>query len=209
MIAIIDYGSGNIQAIQNIYTKLKVDSFFAKQPDDLEKADKVILPGVGSFDEAITQLNNSGMKTALDKAVLIDKKPVLGICVGMQIMAHSSDEGVLQGLGWFDASVKKFNERNIFFKPKLPHMGWNETEAIQNHDILCDLDMEKGFYFLHSYYFDAHEKLDVLMKAYYGDYFCCAVKKGNIFGFQFHPEKSHMNGISIFKNFAELDYAKV
>jgi len=119
MIAIIDYGSGNIQAIQNIYTKLKVDSFFAKQPDDLEKADKVILPGVGSFDEAITQLNNSGMKTALDKAVLIDKKPVLGICVGMQIMAHSSDEGVLQGLGWFDASVKKFNERNIIFVARL------------------------------------------------------------------------------------------
>jgi len=209
MIAIVDYGSGNIQAIQNVYTKLRVESFFAKEPTDLEKADKIILPGVGSFDEAVTQLNNSGLKTALDKAVLLHKKPVLGICVGMQIMAAISEEGALQGLGWFDASVKKFDEEKILFKPKLPHMGWNEIKIIQDHEILRGLDKEKGFYFLHSYYFDSYEKLDVLMEAYYGDYFCCAVKKGNIFGFQFHPEKSHMNGISLFKNFAELDYAEI
>ncbi|BBN80427.1 imidazole glycerol phosphate synthase subunit HisH 2 [Pseudoalteromonas sp. A25] len=204
MIAIIDYGSGNIQAIQNIFTKLKVDSFFASTPEALQAADKIILPGVGAFDEAMTQLQESGMREALDHFALIDKKPVLGICVGLQIMATGSDEGKLSGLGWFDASVKKFDESKINFKPKLPHMGWNEIEPTEAHPLLSNIDCEKGFYFIHSYYFEAHDEKDVFIKAHYGDDFCCAVSKDNIFGLQFHPEKSHTNGINLFKNFAEL-----
>ena len=204
MIGIVDYGSGNIQAIQNIFTKLKFETFFARSPEDLKKAHKIILPGVGAFDQAIRQLEKSGMRTALDYFAMVEKKPVLGICVGLQIMAKSSDEGILPGFGWFDATVKKFDESKIDFKPKLPHMGWNEIEPTESHPLLNDIDCEKGFYFIHSYYFDAHEPKDVLIKAHYGDNFCCAVRKDNIFGFQFHPEKSHSNGINLFKNFAEM-----
>lgn len=204
MIAIVDYGSGNIQAIQNIYTKLKIGTFFAKTPEDLNKADKIILPGVGAFDEAMTQLEKSGMKSALEHNAMVKKKPILGICVGLQVMAKYSDEGELPGLGWFDASVKKFDVSKIAFKPKLPHMGWNEIEPVESHPLLNDIDFEKGFYFIHSYYFDACDPKDVLIKAHYGYDFCCAVRKDNIFGFQFHPEKSHSNGINLFKNFAEF-----
>lgn len=204
MIAIVDYGSGNIQAIQNIFTKLKIDTYFASTPEDIERAEKIILPGVGAFDEAMTQLNNSGMRASLDKFALVDKKPVLGICVGMQIMAKTSEEGILDGLGWFDATVKRFDETNIKFKPKLPHMGWNEIESPCNSEILSGIDFEKGFYFIHSYYFAPNHEKDILLESYYGSKFCCAVHHGNIFGFQFHPEKSHSNGITLFKNFAEL-----
>ena len=204
MIAIVDYGSGNIQAIQNIFTKLKIDSYFASTPEDIERAEKIILPGVGAFDGAMTQLNDSGMRESLDKFELIDKKPVLGICVGMQIMAKISEEGELDGLGWFDATVKRFDESKITFKPKLPHMGWNEIESSVTNEILLGIDFEKGFYFIHSYYFSPNHEQDILLESYYGSKFCCAVHHGNIFGFQFHPEKSHSNGIILFKNFAEL-----
>ncbi|NLU96892.1 imidazole glycerol phosphate synthase subunit HisH [Marinomonas sp. UCMA 3892] len=204
MIAIVDYGSGNIQAIQNIFTKLKIETFFASRPEDLKKASKIILPGVGAFDTAMMQLEQSGMRSALDACVLVEKKPVMGICVGMQIMAKSSEEGVLSGLGWFDATVKKFDESKIEHKPKLPHMGWNEIVPREEHPILNNIDQEKGFYFIHSYYFNAHDPNDIFIEAYYGCDFCCAVKKNNIFGFQFHPEKSHSNGINLFKNFYEF-----
>ena len=203
MIGIVDYGSGNIQAIQNIFTKLKIQTFFVSNPDDLHKADKIILPGVGAFDEAMTQLENSGMKDALNHFALLQKKPVLGICVGMQVMAKSSDEGVMKGLGWFDATVKKIDEARILFKPKLPHMGWNEVQPKQESPLLEGIDLEKGFYFIHSYYFDAHDNKDILLESNYGEVFSCAIRKDNIFGFQFHPEKSHSNGINLFKNFAE------
>lgn len=204
MIAIVDYGSGNIQAIQNIFTKLKIEAAFARNPHDIEKADKIILPGVGAFDEAMSKLKESGMREALDSFALADKKPVLGICVGLQIMAKSSDEGKLPGLGWFDATVKKFDESKLYFKPKLPHMGWNEIQPRESHPILKNIDCERGFYFIHSYYFEANNLQDVFITAEYGEKFCCAVKNDNIFGFQFHPEKSHANGINLFKNFSEL-----
>lgn len=204
MIAIIDYGSGNIQAIKNIYKRLKVDCKFAAKPEDMEGVEKIILPGVGAFDEAISQLNTSGMREVLDELVLEDKVPVLGVCVGMQIMALNSDEGQLQGLNWFDASVKRFDEEQIKHKPKTPHMGWNSIESTVSHSLLEGIDFEKGFYFLHSYYFQCSNDEDVLASSTYGSSFTCAVHKDNIFGFQFHPEKSHSNGVNLFKNFAEL-----
>lgn len=204
MIAIVDYGSGNIQAIKNIYKKLKVDCIFASKPEHLDGIDKIILPGVGAFDEAIQQLTNSGMKDILTQKVIQESTPVLGVCVGMQIMAKSSDEGNLEGLGWFDAEVKKFDESTINFKPKLPHMGWNELVPNKSHPILNNIDMDKGFYFLHSFYFQCNDENDILAKAHYGSNFHCAVQKNNVFGFQFHPEKSHTNGINLFQNFAEL-----
>jgi len=204
MIGIIDYGSGNIQAIKNIYKKLKIECKFVSEPNQLDGVDEIILPGVGAFDEAMTQLNKSGLREVLDLMVLEQKVPVLGVCVGMQIMAESSDEGKLAGLGWFDAQVKLFDENIINHKPKLPHMGWNEIQPKSDHPILTSINFEKGYYFLHSYYFECHDENDVLATTYYGDAFHCAVNKGNIYGFQFHPEKSHSNGINLFKNFAEL-----
>jgi glutamine amidotransferase len=204
MIAIIDYGSGNIQAIKNIYKSLKIECKFVSEPSQLDDVDKIILPGVGAFDEAMTKLNESGLREVLDFMVLEQKVPVLGVCVGMQIMAGSSDDGNLAALGWFDAPVKEFDENRINHKPKLPHMGWTEIQPKNEHLILNSIDFEKGYYFLHSYYFKCHNEKDILATTYYGDVFHCAVNKGNIYGFQFHPEKSHSNGINLFKNFAEL-----
>ncbi len=204
MIAIIDYGSGNIQAIKNIYNNLKIDCTFVSKPEQLNGIDKIILPGVGAFDEAMAQLNQSGMREILDLKILEQKVPVLGICVGMQIMAAKSDEGKLDGLGWLDADVKIFNKQLLKHKPKLPHMGWNEIKVRKNHSVFKNINLEKGFYFLHSYYFQCYDEKDVLAEAVYGDSFHCAVNKHNIYGFQFHPEKSHSNGINLFKNFAEL-----
>ncbi len=149
MIAIIDYGSGNIQAIKNIYKKLKVDCKFVTEPSQLEGVSKIILPGVGAFDEAMNQLNQSGMREILDFMVLEQQVPVLGVCVGMQIMAARSDEGSLEGLGWFDANVHLFDESSIKHKPKLPHMGWNEISPNCHHSIFSNIDVKKGFYFLH------------------------------------------------------------
>ena len=205
MIGIIDYGSGNIQAIKNIYKKLKIECKFVSEPHQLDGVDKIILPGVGAFDETMAQLNDSGLREVLDIMVLEQNVPVLGVCVGMQIMASSSEEGKLDGLGWFDAKVKLFNENIILHKPKLPHMGWNDIQPEKVHPILTSIDFGKGYYFLHSYYFDCHDKSDILATTCYGDIFHCAVNKGNIFGFQFHPEKSHSNGINLFKNFAEME----
>ncbi|MFT4906439.1 MAG: glutamine amidotransferase [Oleispira sp.] len=204
MIAIIDYGSGNIKAIKNIYKTLKIECKFVSEPNQLIGVDKIILPGVGAFDEAMTQLNKSGLREVLDSMVLEQEVPVLGVCVGMQIMAESSDEGKLDGLGWFDAKVKLFDESIFNHKPKLPHMGWNEIQPKRESRILTSIDFEKGYYFLHSYYFECHDEKDVLAITEYGDVFHCAINKNNIYGFQFHPEKSHSNGINLFKNFAEL-----
>lgn len=204
MIGIVDYGSGNIQAIKNIYKNLKLDCKFVSSPEDFDGITKIILPGVGAFDEAMTQLNESGMRAVLDSLVLNKKMPVLGVCVGMQIMAAGSDEGELPGLGWFDAHVKRFDANKIEHKPKLPHMGWNEILPKSEHSIFKAVDLQKGFYFLHSFYFKCNNPSDVLAETFYGDIFHCAVHKDNIYGFQYHPEKSHSNGINLFRNFAGI-----
>lgn len=207
MIAIVDYGSGNIQAVKNIYDRLNIKSYFATSPDQLLDATKIVLPGVGSFDQAMAQLESSGMKEKLDDLVLNKNIPILGVCVGMQIMAKNSEEGVLAGLGWIDATVQLFDENILKIKPKLPHMGWNSIEVNKKHSILDGVDLGKGFYFLHSYHLLAKNMNDVLCFTYYGARFHSAINSRNIFGFQFHPEKSHFNGIQIFKNFAELQHA--
>ncbi len=204
MIAIIDYGSGNIQAIKNIYKRLNIDCQLVSEPADLAGASKIILPGVGAFDNAMAQLNRSGMREVLDVLVLEKNVPVLGVCIGMQIMASSSEEGRLAGLNWIDASIKLLDESKIAHKPKVPHMGWNEVKLKREHAVFQSVDLQRGFYFLHSYYMQCIDSNDVLASANYGVDFDCAINRGNIFGFQFHPEKSHANGIQIFKNFAGL-----
>jgi glutamine amidotransferase len=204
MIVIIDYGVGNIRAFANIYKQLNVPIKIARQVEDLDDASKLILPGVGAFDYAMEQLEGSGMKQRLDQLVLIEKKPVIGICVGMQMLAKGSDEGTKPGLGWLDASVKKFDEQKIKYTTRLPHMGWNNIKRITSNNLLRGLEKDAKFYFLHSYYFECSQEEDVIAMSEYGVEFTCAVNKNNIYGVQFHPEKSHQNGIQLLKNFAEL-----
>jgi glutamine amidotransferase len=204
MIGIVDYGSGNIQAIANIYNRLNIAYEIIGNPEFLKGADKLILPGVGAFDATMNQLVNSGLKAALDEEVLAKKKPVMGVCVGMQILAESSEEGVLPGLGWIKGKVKRFDVSKLKEKPFLPHMGWNTVEPKLEHPIFNNLDHDLGFYFVHSYYFETTHSSDILGTTYYGDYFSSAVFNNHIFGMQFHPEKSHSNGIQLLSNFANL-----
>jgi glutamine amidotransferase len=202
LIGIIDYGSGNIQAIRNIYKRLKIETLVIKGPHHIPLATKLVLPGVGAFDEAIGKLDHSGLRSALDEAVLQNKVPVMGICVGMQIMADSSEEGSLKGLSWISGSVKRFDLDQMKSVPKLPHMGWNDI-SVSDHPIFDGIDINIGFYFLHSYFFKADKKRDVIATSCYQTEFDCAINNENVFGFQFHPEKSHRNGIRLFKNFSD------
>jgi len=204
LIVIVDYGLGNIQAFANIYKRLDISVTFARSADDLVNATHIVLPGVGAFDWAMERLNGSGMRGALDRLVLEEKRPVLGICVGMQMMARRSDEGTAAGLGWFDADVRRFDESRIQGKTRLPHMGWNDVAPMSEQDLFNDLGDSARFYFLHSYYFAPHDPADVLATADYGDRFACAVRRGNVYGVQFHPEKSHGWGVQLLKNFAGL-----
>lgn len=203
MITIVDYGLGNIQAFANIYKRLDIPVTFAKKADDLAGATHLILPGVGSFDWAMMQLDASGMRHALDRLALEDKVNVLGICVGMQMMASRSDEGVASGLGWFDAHIKRFDETRIEGSTQFPHMGWNDVEPLNTKNLFRGIE-GGAFYFLHSYYFAPNNSSDVLANTNYGNQFASAVCRGNLYGVQYHPEKSHGRGIQLLKNFAEL-----
>jgi imidazole glycerol-phosphate synthase subunit HisH len=203
MIGIIDYGVGNIKAFSNIYKNYDMLHKIVRNIKDLNGVTKLILPGVGSFDHAMQSLQNSGMKEKLDELVLDEKIPVIGICVGMQMLAKSSDEGKVAGLGWIDGVVKKFDKSKIVNGP-LPHMGWNNLNIKNSNKIVENLERDPKFYFLHSYYFECKDKNDVLATATYGEEFECVVNHENIYGIQCHPEKSHHNGMKLLKNFGEL-----
>jgi imidazole glycerol-phosphate synthase subunit HisH len=205
MITIIDYGLGNVQAFLNVYKKLHIPARIAKSVIDLEGASKLILPGVGHFDYAMQRFNDSGVREKVESLVLERSIPVLGVCVGMQIMADSSEEGVEPGLGWISGTVKRLEsivkvDNNL----PIPHMGWNSVTP--NHkDLFINIDSDDlEFYFLHSYYFACKSQVNCIATTDYSSIFCCAINKKNIFGVQFHPEKSHHYGVNLLKNFAEL-----
>ena len=204
MIGIVNYGLGNIHAFANIYRRLNIPAEIASTPQDLHRADKIILPGVGAFDWAMTRLNESGMRNSLEDLVVRERKPVLGICVGMQMLANRSDEGRLDGLGWIDGQVKKFDDSTFTQKTHLPHMGWNDVLPQGNDNLFKNLDSQARFYFLHSYYFIPHNQDHVLAVTDYNGLYASSVRSGNVFGVQFHPEKSHQWGIQLLKNFAEI-----
>lgn len=203
MITIVDYGLGNINAFLNIYKRLNIKCNIAKNNHELQGADKLILPGVGSFDYAMQSLDASGMRECLEDLVLMQQRPILGICVGMQMMACRSDEGQLRGLGWINAEVRRFDESKFESITHLPHMGWNDVVPNQPLGLFRDLDLPM-FYFLHSYYFETKEPGHILAKTIYGIPFASAVNSKNIYGVQFHPEKSHNWGIQLLKNFADI-----
>lgn len=198
MLAIIDYGVGNINAFINIYKQLNIPIIRATNASHLDNITKLILPGVGNFDYAMEKFNISGMRDKVDELVLNQNIPVIGICVGLQMMANSSEEGHEKGLCWIDAEVQKFNIKNL----PLPHMGWNDIEVKPNK-LFVNLEVGSKFYFLHSYYFKCMEN-NSIATASYGVDFTCAINKNNIYGVQFHPEKSHKYGIQLLKNFVEL-----
>lgn len=204
MITIIDYGSGNIRAIGNIYDTLKIAYKIAKSPEEVIGAEKIFLPGVGAFDETISKLDQTGFRKVLDFEVLQNKVPIIGICVGMQILAESSEEGKLLGLGYIKGKVKRIDESLLNQKPKLPHLGWNSIEITRQSELLKNIDSELGFYFLHSYYFECETKEDIITTTSYGKPFASAINHDNVYGIQFHPEKSHQNGINLLHNFAKL-----
>jgi glutamine amidotransferase len=204
VITIVDYGLGNVQAIANIYKRLDIATTLARSAAELADATHLVLPGVGSFDWAMSRLNESGMRSTLDDLVLRQRRPVLGICVGMQMMARHSDEGRAAGLGWFDAGVRLFDHGKFVGRTHLPHMGWNDVQALRDDGLLRGLGADARFYFLHSYYFAPNDAQDALATTVYGDRFASAAQRGNIHGVQFHPEKSHGWGIQLLKNFAML-----
>jgi glutamine amidotransferase len=204
MISIVDYGLGNLKAFANIYKRLNIPAEIVTTAEQLKKSEKIILPGVGAFDHAMERLNNSGLRDTLDDLVLNKKIPVLGICVGMQMLGNSSDEGKLSGLKWIDGEVKLFDVNSIKHTTRLPHMGWNDVEPTKLNPILEGLDSNAIFYFLHSYYFSCNNPEDSIAESDYGIRYTCAVNHNNIYGVQFHPEKSHNYGIQLLKNFANL-----
>ena len=203
MISIVDYGLGNILAFANVYKRLNIPVAVARTADQLREATRLILPGVGAFDHAMQLLDASGMREALDERVLRDKVPVLGVCVGMQILAGSSDEGVARGLGWIPGRVRNFRSLDLPHPLPLPHMGWNDVAPRPGGHLFEALRDDARFYFLHSFYFDCDDPAHVSATASYGIEFGCAVSSGNIHGVQFHPEKSHHFGSQLLKNFAE------
>jgi len=199
MITIIDYGLGNLGSIENMLRKIGVDCIVSSDGSDIEKASKIILPGVGSFDRGMENLKNLGFLPILNKKVLKEKKLVLGVCLGMQLFASKSEEGKKSGLGWIEGEVKKFNLSGN----KIPHMGWNNIEIKKEDPLLSGIDGKARFYFIHSYHFVCLEE-NILAGTDYGYSFASVIRKENIFGVQFHPEKSHKFGMKLLSNFAKL-----
>ena len=209
MIVILDIGIGNPSSILNMLKKVGAESVLCKDAATLNTATGIVFPGVGSFDSCVEALNKSGLKETLEKKVLVEKIPFLGICLGMQILFQRSEEGLLSGLGWVDGKVVKFKNSEVTSGPKklrIPHMGWN-TVSPKINDSLVSTEEEQRFYFVHSYYASAVPLENVLATATYGLDFVCAVEKDNIIGTQFHPEKSHRFGMRLLKKFAEKCHA--
>ncbi len=203
MIGLVDYGLGNIRAFENIYRRLGISAGRVTTPDELAQADRLILPGVGAFDWAMERLAGSGLRDALDRRVVGDKVPVLGVCVGMQMMADSSDEGSAPGLGWIAGRVERFRDEWFNQRTHLPHMGWNDIAPAPGEPLFEGIETPQ-YYFLHSYYFNPSCDEDVIARTHYGIGFASAVRSGNIWATQFHPEKSLDWGVALLKNFAKI-----
>ena len=202
-ITIIDYGMGNLRSVQKKFLKVGAEVEITSDLDQIMKAEKLLLPGVGHFANGVKKLKERGIWELLNKKVLKEKTPILGICLGMQLMARYSEEGNTEGLGWFDAEVVNFTIRDKL-KYKVPHMGWNNTIIVKDNNLMKDLDNESMYYFVHSYYMKCNNKKDILTTTGYEDKFVSAIQKDNIYGTQFHPEKSHDTGEKLIKNFVEL-----
>jgi glutamine amidotransferase len=203
MITIVDFGMGNLGSIKNMLARINHKSEITSDLDVIRNADKLILPGVGAFDMAMTNLKNQGLIPVLNKLVLEDKIPILGICLGMQLLSSGSEEGVLEGLNWIGADTIRFqfdNDLNL----RIPHMGWNTIRIEQESCLFEDMYEEPRFYFVHSYHVKCRSTDNILTSTDYGINFISSVVRDNIYGVQFHPEKSHKFGMKVLGNYAEL-----
>ncbi len=202
-IVILNYQMGNIHSVykklSNLDCKLKV----SESPSDLSDADKIILPGVGHFSKAMEQLKKLEYLDILNEKVLVKQTPILGICLGMQVMCKKSEEGNAEGLGWFDADITKFKVSDKL-RYKVPHTGWNDVRMMKEHPIITNIPKETAFYFVHSYHISNSQSADVLGLTNYENDFVSAIAKDHIIGMQFHPEKSHAAGQQVFENFVKL-----
>ncbi len=202
MITIVNYGMGNLGSVLNMFKRIGVEAQISNNLGEIEKAEKLLLPGVGAFDAAMELINNSGLLPVLNYKAMEQKVPVLGICLGMQLLTNGSDEGVLEGLKWIDADTKKFEFANNDMK--VPHMGWNFIQPKNTSTLMNDLDNDSKFYFVHSYYVQCKNEQNVLSTTQYGNSFHSIIQNENIYGAQFHPEKSHKYGMQLLTNFSKI-----
>ncbi len=200
MIVIVDYGMGNLHSVYKALERLNVKAIVSSSPKDIEKADKLILPGVGHFKKGMENLKSLNLIPILNKKVLEEKTPILGICLGIQLFTKHSEEGNVPGLGWIDAETVKLKDINL----KIPHMGWNSINIKKQNPIFSNINQDEQFYFVHSYHVAPKDKEIVSSTSSYGKEFVSSIRKDNIYGVQFHPEKSHSAGLKILKNFADL-----
>jgi glutamine amidotransferase len=203
MIGIVDYGMGNLGSVKRKFDRLNIASFISEKPKELELADKLVLPGVGHFANAVKEIRKRDLWEYINHDVVIIKKPILGICLGMQLMANYSEEGECKGFGWIEGEVIRFNIKDTL-KFKVPHIGWNQVKIMKSNTIFTNVDLIRGFYFVHSYFFKCHFENDILCESVYESPFTSAIQHNNIYGVQFHPEKSHDPGEQLLKNFSIL-----
>jgi len=203
LIAIVDYGMGNLGSVKKKLDRLRVKSVISSDANDIRRSSKIILPGVGHFGKAVQEIKKRGLWELLNEQVMVEKKPILGICLGMQLMAAYSEEGDAHGFGWFDAEVIRFKVTDTL-KYKIPHMGWNSLEQKKESPLLKDHPADSQYYFVHSYHFKCNDPKDLLATTVYETEFVSVVQKGNIYGTQFHPEKSHDIGDALLRNFINL-----
>lgn len=204
MLTIIDYGTGNIGSIKNMLTRLNIQSVISNKPEDILKAEKLILPGVGAFDNGMQQLNCSGLTGCITEKVLVNKTPILGICLGVQLLTESSEEGKLPGLGFIKGKTVAFDKSKLAATEKIPGMGWRTVKNYGQSKLFTEMYEEPRFYFVHSYHLQVDNADEVMVQADYGYTFSAGVEKENILGVQFHPEKSHKYGMKLLENFAKL-----
>lgn len=203
MLVLVNYRVGNFGSILNMLKKIGIEAIISTNISDIEKADRLILPGVGAFDNGMRNLNDSGLVPALHEKIIDNKTPILGICLGMQLLTKRSEEGSLPGLGWIDAQTVKFKFNDNHKNLKIPHMGWNTAKVVKQSALFNDINKEQRFYFVHSYHVVCNDAGDILTKTMHGCEFASAIQRDNILGVQFHPEKSHKFGMKLLKNFAE------
>jgi len=201
MITIVNYGMGNLGSVQNMFKRIGVRSEIVDEPSKLAQASKILLPGVGAFDQAMKRINESGFREVLDQKALLEKVPMLGICLGMQLLTRGSEEGKLPGLGWVAADTIRFPKQKEL---KVPHMGWNMVATAAPSALTINLLEDSRFYFVHSYRVHVDNEANSILKCTYGVTFDAAIQQDNIFGAQFHPEKSHKFGMQLLRNFSEV-----
>ena len=204
MVTIVDYGVGNLASIQNMLKKVGSEALISSREEDILSAQKLILPGVGAFDTCVEKLQASGLLDSINKRVLEDRVPVLGVCVGLQLLTEGSEEGRLPGLGWIRGSVVRFKQELLPPELKIPHMGWTDVEVCKASRLFEGMHEEPRFYFVHSYHLRIEDPADALVEATYGYKFVAGIERGNIMGVQFHPEKSHKFGMKLLENFVSI-----